>query len=222
MSGWFDDILGSIRGSDVANVVGTVFAGQQAKNATEQAANTAIAANERAAQIAKQGQVEAQRRYAKIAEAGQPGVGYLQQVVAQNPYRLTPAQKNSLDDTRRELNARLSKSGLRGAGRSVAAVFNDVDNRTQARMLDANQQRQTAAAGTLAGQAIGAEGASANISNSGALQAANLAAASGDTAANAVKAGGVTDAQSIASILGSVMARDEPRSSRYERVTPKG
>lgn len=221
--GWFDDVLGSITGKDIVGGITTVLAGQQAKKATQQAANTALDANAMAMRMAQQGRADSQRRLAQIADQGRPGVQYLQSVVAQDPNRLTPGQEIQLSDRQRDWNARLAKSGLRGAGRTTAAVFNDVTNRARAQMLDANAARRSAAAGTLAGTAINADSAAAGLANSGGQDAARIMMSSGDTAANAVRSSGVTDAQTLANVLGSVMARDEePRASRYERVTVKG
>src|SRR5262245_47270139 len=75
---------------------------------------------------------QAKATYARMAAESEPAVAYLRNVVASNPYELTPQQQAARAGTLRNANASLAASGLRGAGRSGQAVLNkavtDFDN----------------------------------------------------------------------------------------------
>jgi len=203
--GWFGDLIGA-----GASLIGGMFA----SDANEEAADASIEASRNALQAHREGNAIAQEHLKKLERNAAPGVAHLQQIVAGDPNRITPAQEIQLADTSRNLNAGLAKSGLRGAGRSVARVHNDVMNRTKSGMVERNRGRVDTAATNLAGQATGAATGQANLASQLGQQTANTLTGMGDTTANAATANGSLWAQTLGNI-GSIFARDD-RGSRYD------
>ncbi|MRR49381.1 MAG: hypothetical protein EG825_00460 [Rhodocyclaceae bacterium] len=218
--GWFDGLFDNITGKDIVSGIGAWYGANQATKANNQALQAKQIANQQALALTQQGNREAQTRLEQVQKMGQPGVDALRTVVAQDPNKLTPQQQIVMDDNARNLNARLAKSGLRGAGRSIASVFSDVQNRTKAGMLEQNQNRSDRAASSLATPSINAQIQGANVANQGGATAANLATDMGEATGNAVTSNAAVEAQTIGNVLGSVLARDDSRKSRYGSTIP--
>jgi len=155
--------LGTSSGSAViqaaAQVGGVILSSRANTDAAKQASR--VAAESTAAR--ETSQRAAQARFADIQEQTAPGVSHLRSVAGTDPAALTPQQQISLDDLRRDTDARFAASGLRGAGRSVVAGIRDVDARFMANALAQNQQRQDTAAGTLAGESFRAQTSAADL-----------------------------------------------------------
>lgn len=154
----------------------------------------ATAANIEAARISAEGALAearaieegnrlAQERYAAIQQQTAPAQSYLRGVVVQDPTRLTPLQENQMADLRRDTNAALAASGLRGAGRATVAAIRQVEDQARNRMVDGNRARQDSAASQLSGQF-----------NSAATNSANLDAATGRATGSALRYVGGTGA----------------------------
>ncbi len=100
-------------------------------------ANQVANANQRAAQIAQQN-AAANRQV--LTQASAPALQYLQTVMATDPYKLTPQQQITLEDSRRQM-VSATPAGLRGSGRFLTAAVNDVNNRGRAGFIDSNIRR---------------------------------------------------------------------------------
>lgn len=193
-------IIANNRGAQIVqqgNIDAARIAGQSAgrnistiTNAGTQALNQITAGNDLARQEIIAGNAGARAPLEAQAASGgsmaAPGVAYLRNLVASDPYQLTPAQKIALADS-----LRMSKNNIdpamRGSGRAQTAVLNDVVNRGRAGMIDANIARGTGAAGTLASLGTGtrnsATTALANLSAGQGRDLGNLAAGQGRSAA---------------------------------------
>lgn len=227
--GWFTEILGSVAGP----LIGGLFASDANEDAADQASGARYAAidamrdaNRESIAAMRQGNELASQHLRRIEANAAPGVSHLQRIVASDPNRLTSSQEIELADTARGLNAGLARSGLRGAGRSVARVFGDVMNRTKSGMLDKNKSRTDAAGTALAVPSTQAVTAQANLasqqgqnearihSNFGTNQA-NMITGAGDINAAATTANGNIGSETIGNIIGSIFSRED-RGSRYD------
>jgi hypothetical protein len=222
---WFSDLFSDVKASDVIQPIATAWGANRGRQIAQQGNAAALQAmqqrNAQALQLAREGMAASNARLEQVQQQGQPGITHLQNVVAQDPNQLSDAQKITRDDKARELNARLAKSGLRGAGRSVAAVFNDTMNRSDAAMKAENQGRSDRAATALAAPAISAQTAAAGNVNQGNQYAAGLVNQMGQSEGSAITSNAAVEAQTVGNILGSVLARDDSRASRYSTTLPR-
>ena len=92
-------------------------------------------------------------------DGGEAGLNYLNQQMGIDPSSLTPSQQRAMDKYIRDANARLSSSGLRGAGRAGVAAVNEGVADLGATFYDQNLARQGAAASALNSMGYGASGA---------------------------------------------------------------
>lgn len=143
------------------------------------------AAVQRAISEANASAATASGMYAPYAEAGTPALGYYQQQLGRDPYRLSPQQAIEYDDAVRRNAQMLGTSGLRGSGRAVAAVSNDLQNRTRAGMIEQNRAEQRDAASKLLGVGAAATGQRAGIEQQRGRYAADTGLGGGRYAANA-------------------------------------
>ncbi len=183
-------------------------AGQQANVAAiNNGANSAIATNNATADTA--------------ADIAAPAIQTMKQNLSRDPNQLTPQQQISLDDSRRSAIRSISP-GLRGSGRAVAAINDDLTNRTKANFVEKNRQTQQHNADALATNQGAAYAARGNVATLQANAGANTGKAMADTGAvnaNADTATGSTAASTLGSI-GSIIAngnKDQTRNSRYQQ-----
>ncbi|MGE0715078.1 MAG: hypothetical protein AB7P02_06520 [Alphaproteobacteria bacterium] len=98
------------------------------------------------------------------ADAGLQMLPQLMAIAQSDPSRLTMSQQRALDELRRGMEARLSASGLRGAGRAGVAAANEGEAAFLAKAFDSNRARndqamlQLNSQGFNANQIIGASG----------------------------------------------------------------
>ncbi len=208
----FDDVdWGKVA---VGGIGQLITAGANARAA--RTVNEGTLANIRARQQAAQA---ANARLERIAEEARPdlntGTSYFRNIVAQNPYELSPEQTIGLEDAKRTL---VNGPVFRTSGRGASAAAADLERRTRAGAFEANKARQERAAGALVNrgnQAVAAQTGQANVdmrTGEGAGQAMQDAAttnAAGDLATN----------QSLVNVLGSIIAGDnkDKYKSRYMR-----
>ena len=135
---------------------------QYAAGQTQSAAD--IAAGQRAGvDVMDRSAATASGMWAPYAGAGAPALQFYQSVMGRNPYTLSPQQAIEYDDAVRRNANMLGTSGLRGSGRAVAAVSNDLQNRTRAGMIETNRGEQRDAASKLLNVGHQAIGQQSNI-----------------------------------------------------------
>lgn len=215
------DFLTSIFNSSLVNTVlqvGTALYGQsQARKANEKAANIMAAATNKNTEAIQAGAQEAKGIYNAQQLRAAPGTNYLSTVVARNPYELTPEQRAGLDEARRQAQARLAASGLRGAGRAVTASIRNVEGDYTNRAVTSNLGSQQSAANTLATEGFSAGTNEANlVANTGVrVGAGNLSA--GETMANQETAGGKVAGSTMGAIA-SVFAQNQKDRLKEKKV----
>lgn len=165
-------------------------------------------------------------------ERAAPGINQQRQTLAIDPNRLTPQQEIAMKDASRTAINNISP-GMRGSGRAVAAINDDLVNRTKANFVATNTANQNNAAAQLAAHAnagyqaqgaVAGEQAAAgnNVANVNTNAATNVGKAQVDTGtvnANADTATGSVAASSLGAI-GSIIAnsnKDAARNGRYEQ-----
>jgi hypothetical protein len=199
----------------LAAVAGAVISTKGNKDA----AAIAAAASDREAQAIREGNEAAQKRYDELALKTAGGTEYLRRVVAANPNNLTDAQKQEMDDTRRNTTRSLNASGLRGAGRATVAAFRGVESDTRGRMVGANRTRSDNAAQILSGQYSSAVGNSANLDASTGKAVGAGHASSGLANANATTANASVTGKALGDIAGIIASEEKERGrdSRYKQ-----
>lgn len=186
--------------------------------------NRAVTEGNRAAALRaaaiKAGNDEAVARLDEIIRAGEAGTAALQKAVSSDPSILSSTQQRVLDQTRRDTDARLASTGLRGSGRAVTAAIRDVDEGVRGRFIDQNQQRSDFAAnqlhqpvaGAITGQANIAAGTGQALGTSAEQQNVNQAF---NTQSNAgLRGQAIADIASIA----ADQLRTKPRARRFEEA----
>lgn len=148
-----------------------------------------------------------------------PATEYLRSIMARSPYELTPQQDIELAD-RRRIAAEMTPPSLRGSGRVVSAISNDVANRGRAGMIAENQRRTDAAAQTL-GQTGGA--ATTGMANLAARQGGQIADINTPAAtdqANALTSTAAMNAKTLGDITSyfASAAKEADRESRYGKA----
>jgi hypothetical protein len=194
----------------------TWLGGREQRKGNEAAGRAALTGQREALAATERGNRLAVDQLRTLEAQGQPGVSYFQRVVARDPYTLTPAQRTAEKDLRREANARLAKSGLRGSGRAVTASFNDLLNRFRGAAVETNLGRGDRAAGALTGQATSAGTNIANIYAGGGQQAGQIALAGGETAGNLLSSNAALNAETMGSLAG-IFAGERDRQNRESR-----
>lgn len=135
-------------------------------------------------------------QYQPYQQAGGAALQQLQQTMATDPGKWTPAQARMFDEYRRNASANLAASGLRGAGRAGIAAINEGEAELAARLYAQNQQRADAATGTLATYGYGATGNVANNIQGNANATANLQSRAADQVGSAA----LSSAQKVAAL----------------------
>lgn len=183
---------------------------QAALDAEAAARGELRAAGERGIDAIREGTGQAVGTLAPVAAQYGPAVANLNRIAVADPYNFTPSQQILLDDTANDVRASLAASGLRGAGRSGVAVFNDVMNRQRARLHEENQARSDNALSTLTN--IGTTGIR-DVAGLQAGQGSNIAATEtgvGTGVAGSLSRGGSTSANILSGsgdVVGSSLSR---------------
>lgn len=190
-------IWGSIAGA-LIGVGGNLLASKVAGESVEQGNAALIAEIAKGQELAlgeiRQGKEEAfgfldQGRQATLdllaplLISGAAGEGVLRREALADPGVLTPAQQRGLDEAQRLSRNQLATSGLRGAGRTQAAVLKDVTDNFISGAQETNRTRATAAAERLFGAGVGGRTAAANTEfGTGTAKARAATGAGGDAA----------------------------------------
>lgn len=201
----------------VINGAASLFGASKAADANVEAANIYAQSADKQAEAIREGNQLAQERYDQLMEIGKPGISHLREVTLTDPYELTPGQKTSLDDIRRQTTNVLNNSGLRGAGRSITAAIKDVENDARGKFIDANIGRRDNAAAGLTGQyGAGVSGGAQTAINAG-NATGNAALAGGTANANANTANAGLWGAAIGDVAGIVASelKSMDRESRY-------
>lgn len=217
--GWLSEGLSDwgISGKDIIGGLSSIYAANRAQKANTQAAQMVQDAAVRSAALQREGTQAAQSRLATLQQQGQPGVDYLRTVVAGNPATLTPAQQIAKERLARGMNARMAVGGLRGAGRTNAAIFKQTMGDFDANALEANQRRQDSGASALSNIATSATTNMATLDTGSGRAMADSATRAGEAAAGATTANAGVMAETMGNVIGSILARDDSRKTRYGR-----
>lgn len=219
---WFGSVLGSITGSDWLKAGATLGGALLGANANESATDARISASERGLdkqlEFAREGRDEmraaTQRGLGAITAGTQRYADVTAPLRVERPvvlptYRgLTTQQQIGLEDLRRDDNARLSATGMRGAGRAGVASVMDRDRRFMAGARAQNDQD------TLAARRAARGSADAAISNLGQVYAqeggakANIEIGQGNTLGQSLRADGSAVGQTYRDIGAAQAASD--------------
>jgi hypothetical protein len=151
---FFSDLLGSLTGGDILKGITTIGGAIIGGNANQSAADDRIAANNAALdkqlEFSREGRAEmraaADRGLASIRAGTQKYADTTAPLRTERPvvmptYRgLTTQQQIGLNDLRRDDDARLAATGMRGAGRAGIGAVLDRDARFMAGARDRNDQ----------------------------------------------------------------------------------
>jgi len=210
--------IGSAIGPGIVSYVGANQARRANQRAAQQFADSQLA-GVRAIQAGNQAATgtltNLQRQVSEIAA---PGTAHLRGVATINPNALTPEQGIELGDQQRLWANQMQRTA--GSGRTLVAMHNDLTNRTRARMLGENRNRQDTAAGTLHGMnaatiptvARGVASIQAGEGRDVAQGTTNI----GESTANATTANAEA-ANAALGTIGSVIAAEQERNRRKSR-----
>lgn len=218
MAGYFDALSNLFSGENLAaaTVIGIplAYSAYESNQANYKAAKTTADAAQRQAQAIQAGNEQAQARFDALQTQAAPGITRLQQVAAA-PGGLTPLQQQMLADTRRQTQTQISRSGLRGSGRSEVAAERAVEGDFVNKALASNQQRSDTAATALAAPGLSAYGqqAALDASTGRAVGAADLTA--GEAQAGAGIANTQVNGRAIGDIASVIASDAKGRDSRY-------
>lgn len=203
-------------GTTVADTALGLYSNRETQKANERAARDISDAYSRNAEATEAANLAAQERFERLAADGQPGVTYLKRVASSDPYDMTPGQRQSLEEMRRETVNTLARSGLRGSGRAMTAALKEVDSDARNNFINANLARTDQAAGRLSNIATSSNRAAADYGvdaarhGTGNMASAAEVSGSADIANQQVGNSGLADVNSaIASLV------KEGRKSRY-------
>jgi len=187
-------------------------------------------ANRRAAEIAEQNrqanisEVRASNERAAallrpVASQQIPATEYLRSIMARSPYELTPQQDIELAD-RRRIATEMTPPSLRGSGRVVSAISNDVANRGRAGMIAENQRRTDAAAQSLAASGNAGTTGMANLAAREGSQITPINTGAATDQANALTSTAAMNAKTLGDITSyfASAAKDADRESRYGKA----
>ena len=204
----------------------TLWGAKQQSDTQNQAANTAVQANQAATAAALEGNRVATSAMERQQAAASPGLMHVQEVIGRGE-GLTPAQELSLNDARRTTLDTLHGGSLRGSARATVAAVQDVDGRMRADMIDRNRARADTAATNLSGQYFNSGNQIANLNTS----AGNVASAGLINTGNVESANtmgqGIIKGQAIGDI-GAIIADqlksddNKKRDSSYDPITWNG
>ncbi len=124
---------------------------------------------------------------APLMISGAAGEGVLRREALADPGVLTSAQQRGLDEAQRVSRNQLATSGLRGAGRTQAAVLKDVTDNFISGAQETNRSRALAAADRLFGTGSSARVGAANTEFSTGTAKANAATGAGTNAAGVIE-----------------------------------
>ena len=216
---FFDDMLSSLTGGDVLKGVATIGGALLGANANENAADASIAAARegQAQQLAfaresRDLQEQAKQRglsaitagTQKYAETTAP-LRVERPIVLPTNRGLTTQQQIGLEDLRRDDNARLAASGLRGAGRAGIASVLDRDRRF---MADARARNDQDTLGARRQARASADAATANLGQVYAQEGgakANVEIGQGNNIAQSLRSDGAA-AMQTANTIGNAQA----------------
>lgn len=193
----------------------TLLGARQKNNASQQAADTAVVAQQRAtaAEVAAiqvaQGQLNEQKLQAS------PGLVAQQEIIGRKD-QLTPFQMQQISDSRRTTLDALQGGSLRGSARATAEAVSDVEGRQVNQFLEANQSRADQAATNLSGQYFNAGNNVANLNLKAGDSVSQGLISQGDVqSANIVGRGKITG-QAIGDI-GAVIAEQIKKSNQEKK-----
>ena len=205
-------------------VVTSLFGASQASKANTQAANIAANTATTNTQILREAADRATGIVTPLLNTGtsmaEPATAYMRNVMARPPEQLTPQQQITLNDTQMQAQRGISP-GLRGSARANSAILNDIYNRGQAAMIQANQGRSDAAAKQLQEQGLAtARTAAPAVANIATGNASNIAAentSAGSAAANAATNTAASNNSALSAISSyfANLERDATRPSAY-------
>lgn len=137
-------------------------------------------ANKKATGIAQAGVAEGNRltqeQLAYIMAQTEPAIQQQRQVVAQDPYTLTPEQQREMDDIRQSARRTLTGGPFAGSGRAQVRMFNEMEGAARDRMTTSNARRADEAAGRLSSIGFGAHKDSGTAGAGAAIDTALLGA----------------------------------------------
>ncbi|MAX82414.1 MAG: hypothetical protein CL843_19830 [Crocinitomicaceae bacterium] len=213
-SSWANGLINI--GTSVADTALGLYSNRETQKANERAARDITDAYNRNAAATEAANLEAQERFERLAADGQPGVTYLKRLAAGDPYDMTPGQRQSLEDMRRETVNTLARSGLRGSGRAMTAALKEVDSDARNNFINANLARSDQAAGQLSNIATSSNRAAADYGvdaaryGTGNMASAAEVSGSADIANQELGSSGLAD---VGSTIASLVK--EGRKSRY-------
>lgn len=124
---------------------------------------------------------------APLLISGQAGERVLRREALADSSALTPSQRIGLEEAQRISRNQLATSGLRGAGRTQAAVLKEVTDSFIAKAQDSNRDRSLAAADRLFGTGASALSAAANTEFGTGTAKAGAATGAGLNAAGVIE-----------------------------------
>lgn len=124
---------------------------------------------------------------APLLISGAAGEGVLRREALADPGVLTSAQQRGLDEAQRVSRNQLATSGLRGAGRTQAAVLKDVTGNFISEAQETNRSRALAAADRLFGTGAAARTGAANTEFGTGTAKAGAATGAGTDAARVIE-----------------------------------
>ena len=207
---WFSDAFdfaSSIVSGDSSSFVGPLIEGGLAiggalidADANRDAAKTISRGAETNAAAVRAANDSAVARFNEINASAAPARDVLTKLAVADPSVMTPAQQLAIEDANRNAGAVAAASGLRGAGRSTAALIRDADTRARAAFFDINAERSDSAASILAGQGAAATSSQAGLDRLTGVTAGQSAL----TSAGADASAGLANASTAGSTLGAI------------------
>lgn len=207
MTWWF-------AGTAVASLVVGQQANRKALSKAGDADREAIARNDVAA-------AGASKKLGTIVNRTQPGVDYMGSILAQDPNRLTPAQRINKEDAIRRQKQTMAGSGY--GARTVVAGIDDLGKRYDAGAIAENTARSDRAAGVLDTENVNAITGQANIETGNAAQNSGIVQSGGVNAANVTTGNANMQGQTLAAIGGifadqAKQKQVEARYAKYKEV----
>lgn len=154
MVGWFSDIA-SLAGP-IASIAGNLISADANERAADKVSESQRYSADILSRALQQGAAtraggldRASGMYRQIAEETTPARGRLRSIVARPEYALTPEQAIHFEDQMRDVNARLARGGLRGAGRAGVGLANEASRRLRAGFAADNRTAADRAANVL-------------------------------------------------------------------------
>jgi hypothetical protein len=203
-------------GAIISGVVSLV-GGYMQTNANEQTMEQSLEYQMLAQQAQDAKDAEAKLRYDQMRDKTAGGVRTLQESATSDPGQLSPFQRQTLDESRRDT-VRMMPKSLRGSGRTTTAMVRNVEEGVRNKMIEGNIDRKQRAATTLAGMYPTSVAGGANAAMSQGQNLSQNYINQGNTVTGATTANADVNAQTLAS-LGRIFAGqadDATRESRYD------